>query len=84
MEEQRPRQDGQRFGKYTLIDRIAVGGMAEIIAEGQTGFLLPPGRKPDWRQRILQLAQDPELSQRLGEMGRKWLEREVYRRRGHL
>ena len=54
-----------------------VGGMAEIIAEGQTGFLLPPGRKPDWRQRILQLTQDPELSQRLGEAGRKWLDREV-------
>ncbi len=29
---------GQRFGKYTLIDRIAVGGMAEIFLARQEGL----------------------------------------------
>jgi serine/threonine-protein kinase len=38
IEGERPRQDGQRFGKYTLIDRIAVGGMAEIFLARQAGL----------------------------------------------
>jgi len=29
---------GQRFGKYVLIDRIAVGGMAEIFLARQEGL----------------------------------------------
>ncbi len=32
------RVEGQRFGKYTLIDRIAVGGMAEIFLARQAGL----------------------------------------------
>jgi serine/threonine protein kinase len=31
-------KDGRRFGKYTLIDRIAVGGMAEIFLARQAGL----------------------------------------------
>ncbi|GAB4289553.1 MAG: hypothetical protein Kow0090_02260 [Myxococcota bacterium] len=36
--------EGQKFGKYTLIDRLAVGGMAEIFLarmEGMEGFEKP-------------------------------------------
>jgi len=29
-----------------------------VVMHGQTGFLLPPGDRPAWRQQILQLAQD--------------------------
>ena len=32
------RRDATRFGKYTLIDRIAVGGMAEIFLARQAGL----------------------------------------------
>ncbi len=32
------RVEGQRFGKYALIDRIAVGGMAEIFLARQAGL----------------------------------------------
>ncbi len=32
------RKKGVRYGKYTLIDRIAVGGMAEIFLARQTGL----------------------------------------------
>lgn len=38
LEEQKPRQDTRRFGKYTLVDRIAVGGMAEIFLARQAGL----------------------------------------------
>ncbi|MBI3182475.1 MAG: serine/threonine protein kinase [Myxococcales bacterium] len=33
-----PRRDAVRFGKYTLVDRIAVGGMAEIFLARQAGL----------------------------------------------
>ncbi len=33
-----PRREPTRFGKYTLIDRIAVGGMAEIFLARQAGL----------------------------------------------
>ena len=32
------RKNGVRYGKYTLIDRIAVGGMAEIFLARQAGL----------------------------------------------
>jgi glycosyltransferase involved in cell wall biosynthesis len=53
------------------------GGMPEVVVHGQTGFLLPPGDGPAWRERILQLARDPALGARLGAQGRRWLELEV-------
>jgi serine/threonine-protein kinase len=31
------REEGARFGKYTLVDRLAVGGMAEIFLARQAG-----------------------------------------------
>src|SRR2546423_15562424 len=37
-EQPQPRRDPTRFGKYTLIDRIAVGGMAEIFLARQAGL----------------------------------------------
>jgi serine/threonine protein kinase len=33
-----PRRGSTRFGKYTLVDRIAVGGMAEIFLARQAGL----------------------------------------------
>jgi serine/threonine protein kinase len=37
-EPSKPKQGATRFGKYTLIDRIAVGGMAEIFLARQAGL----------------------------------------------
>ena len=33
-----PRRGGRRFGKYVLLDRLAVGGMAEIFLARQEGL----------------------------------------------
>jgi serine/threonine protein kinase len=38
MSEQAARRGSGRFGKYTLVDRIAVGGMAEIFLARQAGL----------------------------------------------
>jgi glycosyltransferase involved in cell wall biosynthesis len=54
-----------------------LGGMPEVVTHGETGFLLPAFGLNEWRQRIVQLAAEPAVSQRLGVAGRAWLEREV-------
>jgi glycosyltransferase involved in cell wall biosynthesis len=53
------------------------GGMPEVVTHGQTGFLLPPGDEPAWREKVLQLARDAALAERLGVQGRRWLDAEV-------
>jgi glycosyltransferase involved in cell wall biosynthesis len=54
-----------------------LGGMPEVIMDGQTGFVLPAKQPRLWLERILQLSRDPCLSQRLGRRGRQWLNEEV-------
>jgi glycosyltransferase involved in cell wall biosynthesis len=46
-----------------------IGANAEIIEEGQTGYL--PPTSADWPARIIQLAQDVKLRQRLGQASRQ-------------
>jgi glycosyltransferase involved in cell wall biosynthesis len=52
------------------------GGVAEIIRDGQTGFLATPGDPRDLAARIEQLARDPELRRTLGRNGRQRAEQE--------
>ena len=42
-----------------------VGGPAEIIRHGETGFLFPPGDAAALAQAILELVEDPQLRRRL-------------------
>ena len=44
-------------------------GAREVCLENETGFLLPPGDLPGLRERLLRLAQDPALRERLGRRG---------------
>lgn len=45
----------------------ASGGPAEIVADGETGLLYPPGDARGAAERIVQLLRDPELAQRIAE-----------------
>jgi len=45
------------------------GGAREVCFNGRTGFLLPPGDVTGLQNRLLQLAGDPELCQKLGRSG---------------
>jgi glycosyltransferase involved in cell wall biosynthesis len=47
-----------------------VGGLAEAVADGETGLLVPPGDDEALAAAIHRLARDPAMRARLGEAGR--------------
>lgn len=46
-----------------------VAGVGELVEDGKTGFLVPPGDAEALADRIRQLASDPELRARMGAAG---------------
>ena len=48
----------------------AVGGTPEVIADGETGFLIPPGKAEPIAAKIGELLRDPGLRARMGVAGR--------------
>jgi glycosyltransferase involved in cell wall biosynthesis len=54
----------------------AVGGSPELVREGHNGFLVPPGAPAALARRILDLLRDASLRRRMGERGRRIVERE--------
>lgn len=48
-------------------------GAGEVCREGETGFLIPPGDLARLQKRLLELAADPALRQRLGRAGQAWV-----------
>jgi glycosyltransferase involved in cell wall biosynthesis len=47
-----------------------VGGVSEVVVEGDTGLLVPPGDAQSLAAAIERLLEDPVLRRRLGEAGR--------------
>lgn len=56
-------------GKPLIASRI--GGLTTIVAENDTGLLVPPGDVAAWRAAIGALLADPGRAARLGEAGRE-------------
>ena len=54
-----------------------VGGTAEIVRDGETGFLVPPGDRAALTRALLELAADPGRAAAMGEAGRR-LQRERF------
>ena len=51
-----------------------VGGNAEVVVQGRTGLLVPPGSPSELADAILSLFRDPERARRMGEAGRRRVE----------
>lgn len=51
-----------------------IGGIPEVVQEGVTGFLVPPGNDVVLADTILRLADDSELAYRMGLAGRQRVE----------
>jgi glycosyltransferase involved in cell wall biosynthesis len=47
-----------------------IGGLAEVVQDGETGFLVPPGDIGALRGRLEELLRNPRLAQRLGANAR--------------
>ncbi|MDA8028672.1 MAG: glycosyltransferase [Nitrospiraceae bacterium] len=52
-----------------------VGGNTEMIEDGTSGYLVPPGDPLTLEKRLLWLARNPSLRQAMGVSARKWVER---------
>ena len=53
-----------------------VGGNPEVVVDGQSGFLVPPGDVPAFVQRVVQLLRDANLRASMGEQARARIESE--------
>jgi glycosyltransferase involved in cell wall biosynthesis len=49
----------------------AVGGLRDLVVDGETGLLVPAGDVPALREALTRLLEDPELRHRLGANARK-------------
>ncbi len=50
-----------------------VGGLPEVVRDGETGFLVEPGNVEQLRDRIARLLAEPRLAEDLGRNGREWV-----------
>ncbi len=54
----------------------AVGGTVELVRDGANGYLVPPGAPAALARRLLDVLARPQLRRRMGERGRRIVERE--------
>lgn len=59
---------------YVPVVGSRVGGIPEIITEGENGFLVPPGDAETLARTLVKLAGDRELRHRLSRTGRRTVE----------
>jgi glycosyltransferase involved in cell wall biosynthesis len=70
---------GEGFGMVALeamerarpVIAAAIGGLGELVRDGETGLLVPPGEAAPLRDAIVRLAGDLPLARRMGEAGRR-------------
>jgi len=62
--------EGMLLGKPVIA--TAAGGVPELIAEGETGFLTPPGDAARLAERLIPLLRDAALRQRIGSQAQTW------------
>lgn len=66
-----PQAVTQALGLGLPVVASAVGGVPELVIDGQTGLLVPAGDPSATAQALARLAADPALRQRLGAAGRQ-------------
>jgi colanic acid/amylovoran biosynthesis glycosyltransferase len=54
----------------------AIAGISELVENGINGYLVPPGTVEPLKKRLIQLLEDADLRQRMGQAGRMTVEQE--------
>jgi glycosyltransferase involved in cell wall biosynthesis len=70
---------GEGFGMVALeamerarpVIAASIGGLSELVRDGETGLLVPPGEAEPLRAAIVRLAGDLDLARRMGDAGRR-------------
>ena len=57
------------FGKPVVATRV--GGIPELVAHEQSGYLVERGNTAEAAEKLLRLLQDSDLRHRMGEQGRR-------------
>jgi len=63
-----------RYGRAVIA--TSVGGLPEMVREGQTGFLVPPCSEQPLAEAICRGLRSPSMLADMGDRGRDWFERE--------
>jgi len=58
----------------TPVVASAVGGILEVVVDGETGLLVPPARPDELARAILALLRDPSRARAMGVAGRRRVE----------
>ena len=64
--------EASAYGKPVVAS--GVGGIPEIIIDGETGLLIPPGNYQILSDALIQLLSDEKGAQKMGLAGRKYME----------
>jgi glycosyltransferase involved in cell wall biosynthesis len=64
--------EGMAHGKPVIVTRTA--SLPELVKDGETGFIVPPGDLRALRERIELLVSDPERSRAMGRAARRHVE----------
>src|SRR5207249_8935845 len=70
---------GEGFGMVALeamerarpVIAAAIGGLGDIVRDGETGLLVPPAEVEPLARAIVELARDPERAAEMGRAGRR-------------
>ncbi len=71
--------EGMAFKKPVVA--TAVGGVPDVIIDGENGMLIPPGNREELINKVELLLESPDFRRRLGENGRALIESEYSDRR---
>ena len=61
----------EALGAGTPVVATRVGGVPDVVRDGEDGFLVEPGASEELAERLAELAGDPRLRARLGAAGRE-------------
>jgi glycosyltransferase involved in cell wall biosynthesis len=64
----------EAMGAAVPVVTTQVGGITELVVDGETGFIVRPGDPDVLADRIARLVDDPELRRRMGRRGREVVE----------